>query len=205
MTIYHQIRECPQCAFRFPMLEKRDANCPFCKIATEMVAGPYPEIAAQPSPRTPGHKLEILLDNLRSLHNVGSIFRSSDGAGISHIHLCGMTPTPAHPKLAKTALGAQEEIPWSQHRNGLIRAKELIGQGKQLWALEGGGEPLYETELTSDNIVLELGNEISGIDPAIHELCQKTISIPMQGNKSSLNVAVAFGIAVYNLRFGQCS
>lgn len=148
-------------------------------------------------------RIEALLDNIRSVYNVGSMFRSSDGAGISRLYLCGTTSTPDNPRLAKTALGAQDSVPWSYARNGLETARSLKRTGRRLWALEGGpgSIPLSEVsvELDASPLVLVVGNEVSGVDPAILEICERSVHIPMTGAKSCLNAAVAFGIAVYFL------
>jgi tRNA G18 (ribose-2'-O)-methylase SpoU len=114
-----------------------------------------------------------------------------------------MTPTPKNPRLAKTALSAQENVPWSYGRNALVKARTLLESGARLWALEGGerslplGQALHDLE--GPPIVLVVGNEISGVDPAILEICHRIVHIPMRGVKTSLNASVAFGIAVYTL------
>ena len=150
-----------------------------------------------------GIRIEALLDNIRSLYNVGSMFRSSDGAGVSRLYLCGMTPTPENPRLAKTALGAQDSVPWTYRRNGLMTAVSLKQSGKRLWALEGGpgSVPLSHAlkDLDGPPLVLIVGNEVSGVDPAVLDQCDRIFHIPMTGVKSCLNAAVAFGIAVYAL------
>jgi tRNA G18 (ribose-2'-O)-methylase SpoU len=136
------------------------------------------------------------------------MFRTADGAGLSHMHLVGITATPEHPRLAKAALGAHETMPWTYHRNGPDAAAELRAAGYRLWALERMAEPshqqsLYEATPPPDPLVLIVGNERAGVDPALLALCDGVFSLPMQGEKSSLNVAVAFGIAVYHLRFAE--
>ena len=149
---------------------------------------------------------EALLDNIRSVYNVGNILRSADGVGIRHVHLCGITPTPSNRKLAKTSLGAEHTVAWSYHRNGLAAALSLRESGLRLWALEGGSrsESLFEAigDLRGPPIVLVVGSEISGVDPGILAQCERVLCLPMQGVKTTLNVAVAFGIAVYFLRYG---
>lgn len=152
-------------------------------------------------------QFEVLLDNLRSVYNVGAIFRTSDGAGVRKVHLCGTTPTPDHVRLSKTALGTEQTIPWTYHTNSLIKAQKLGASGRLLWALErtnssssvfAAGKPVAPTE----SIVIVVGNEVAGVDPEILALCDEVLHIPMSGTKESLNVAVAFGIAIYMLRFG---
>jgi 23S rRNA (guanosine2251-2'-O)-methyltransferase len=152
-----------------------------------------------------GPQIETLLDNLRSAFNVGSIFRTSDGAGIRHLHLCGITPTPDHPKVTKTALGAELSIPWTQHWNGFDASVSMKQQGFRVWALEAGqkSQSLFDvlTETQGDPILLVVGNEVSGVDAGILDICDRHIWIPMQGDKNSLNVSVAYGIAAYFLRY----
>lgn len=152
-------------------------------------------------------EIHAFLDNVRSLYNVGSIFRTAEAVGISHLHLCGMTPTPDNPRLAKTAIGAEQMIAWQHHNNGLIAAENLCDQGFALWAIEGGEEamPLFETDVPQDNqrIVLVIGNELAGVDPGILAICERILYIPMGGRKESLNVTVAFGIAAYFLRYPE--
>ncbi|HOI06925.1 MAG TPA: RNA methyltransferase [Deltaproteobacteria bacterium] len=190
--------------FPIPARVERIPKCPLCGSPTEQDGEPYEELQVRSTrPAAPGTRIEALLDNIRSTYNVGSMFRTSDGAGISHIHLCGMTPTPRNPRLAKTALSAQESVPWSYSRNGLATASDLRESGRRLWALEGGSlsRPLGEAlaDLDGPPIVLVVGNEVSGVDPRILSLCHKVVHIPMQGVKTSLNASVAFGIAAYAL------
>jgi len=132
---------------------------------------------------------------------VGSIFRTADGAGLHHLYLCGITPTPENPKVQKTAIGAESTVKWSYHNNALTTAKKLKNQGAQLWGFEGTAQSeAYSPKNLSQvpaSIVIVLGNEISGIDPGVLELCDRIIWIPMHGEKESLNVATAFGIAAY--------
>ena len=141
---------------------------------------------------------------MRSVFNVGSMFRSGDGAGLQHIYLCGISPTPEHPAIDKTALGAQHTVPWSQHNDGARLAQTLRGQGKRLWALEGVADatPLFDAAAerpVNEELVLVLGHEVTGIDPGILEHCERCVYIPMRGHKDSLNVATAMGIAAYAL------
>lgn len=204
----YQIRQCVNeaCRFRFPALASTGERCPQCGAFTAVVATPIAKRdTAASHPTNPLH-LELLLDNIRSLYNVGAIFRTADGAGVRHLHLCGMTATPAHPKLAKTALGADSQMAWSYSRNGVETAVSLQKQGYQLWALEDapGAQPLFQTKVVADGpaVLLVVGNENVGVDPTILALCEQVLALPMQGIKDSLNVAIACGIALYYLRFG---
>ena len=206
----HQIRQCtnPDCQFRFPVIPGQPGAecCPNCGTKTAVAEESFPNLKPEAHNLSPnGPEVEVLLDNIRSTFNVGSMFRTADGSRIRHVHLCGITPTPQHPKIAKTGLGAEFSIPWSRHLNGLTAAKTLKERGYRLWALEGGdqAESLFNTrnDLLGPPILLVVGNEVSGVDPGILNLCEKTLWIPMQGIKRSLNVAVAFGIAAYYLRY----
>ena len=135
--------------------------------------------------------------------NVGAIFRTSDGAGISKVHLCGITPPPTHHKVHKTALGAETRIAYEKHPNTLELVQKLKEAGKRIWALEktDASIPINQVklEINDPETVLVVGNEVIGIDPDVLEICDCQMHIPMAGIKNSLNVAVAFGIAVYNL------
>lgn len=203
------VLQCRACDFRFPvwLTRPQPPHCPHCRAPQLHLITPYPAHTVHKTPLpTTVTPLITLVDNIRSTHNVGSIFRTADGAGIQHLHLCGITPTPEHPKLGKTALGAESSVKWSYHKNGLDAAADLQSQGYQLWAIEGGGraQTLFEASLPApaQPLALVIGNELAGIDPDILTHCDKVWAIPMQGHKRSLNVAVAFGIAVYWLRWG---
>lgn len=208
-VIRHQVRVCMNraCGLRYPVMERepRYLLCPQCGSATDSAVDRYEEHKApriNPSPGSP--RIEVLLDNIRSVYNVGSVFRTADGAGVSHLHLCGITPTPDNPRLRKTALGADEVIPWSYCRNGRKAAETLMSKGYLLWALEGGRRSILihdaSPRMDGRPLVLVIGNEVCGVDPGILELCERVVGIPMQGVKTSLNTAVALGIAVYALR-----
>lgn len=202
-----QIYQClqPDCRLRFPAeVDDNHANrCPHCQAPTQVVTPVFRSSPLlTPSPSFP---LAALLDNIRSIHNVGSMFRTADGAGLQHLYVCGITASPMHPKLAKAALGAQETVSWSQHNNGLETAVSLKQQGHQLWALEADtrATSLFTADLHLPDkpIVLIVGNEKAGIDPAILDECHRIVALPMHGHKHSLNAAVAFGIAAYHLRY----
>jgi len=192
-----------QCRFRFPVTdERRSGNrCPRCGAATILAAHSL-QFGNRVTRRTAVvPTVCALLDNIRSVYNVGSMFRTADGAGISHLYLCGITPAPGHPRLAKTSLGAEQNVLWSSHHNGVDTAVALVRQGFRLWALESSdnASSLFDAPPIQDGppIVLVVGNEISGVDPGILAQCERTLALPMQGRKQSLNVAVAFGIAAY--------
>lgn len=189
------------------------ADCPICGAPTQFVDAAYESHEVR-RPRAPaGPPVEALLDNVRSLRNVGSMFRTADGAGVTHLHLGGFTPTPAHPKLAKTSLGAERSVAWSHHPDPARAAEALADAGNRLWAIEGGPRARDLFDLVADPelglgprsapVVLVFGHEVSGVDPRIVACCEQVARIPMAGVKGSLNVSVAFGIAVYLLRHGR--
>ncbi len=152
-------------------------------------------------------RVEALLDSIRSTFNVGSMFRTADGAGLSHLHLCGLTPSPENPKVQKTALGAENSIPWTYYRNSMDAAHLGQSRGMRLWAVEigQGSESLFDAMKSVDSrpILLIVGNEVSGVDSGLLDLCEKKVWVPMQGYKRSLNVAIAFSILVYFLRYSS--
>ena len=143
--------------------------------------------------------LSILLDNVRSALNVGSILRTCDGIGVDHVYLCGITATPDNPKLRKTALSTEMNSNWSYHLNALDEIVHLKEQGHLIWSLEraDGSISIQDVlgSLPDEPILLVAGNELAGVDPAILALSDRLIHLPMQGQKGSYNVAVAVGIA----------
>jgi 23S rRNA (guanosine2251-2'-O)-methyltransferase len=205
-----KIRHCqrPRCRFRFPVTAENEdvENCPKCGGPTRLIEmAPLDLGAPVPAIAPPGPPVEVLLDNIRSTFNVGSIFRTAEGAGVQHLFLCGITPTPDHPKIGKTALGAEQTVSWSQHWDALEILTERKEKGYRIWALEGGSDSssLFDCEAHFSGlpVLLVIGNEVTGIDREILPLCDLVLSIPMMGTKRSLNVATAFGIAVYTIRF----
>ncbi len=195
------------CGFRFPapLSAHRARWCPKCGAPTLAATPCQPSGQASESLPPRGVQVEALLDNLRSAYNVGAIFRSADAAGVRRLHLCGITPTPEQPAVAKTGLGAQVKQPWIYHLNSLQTVEELKRQGCLIWALETGRRsmPLFSAPLPDPEriIVLVIGNEVTGVDPVVLALCDRIVSLPMAGSKESINVAVAFGVAAYVLRY----
>ena len=149
-------------------------------------------------PRMP---VTAILDNLRSAHNVGSAFRTSDGVGLGELLLCGYTPTPPHRHLSKTSLGAEEIVPWRHFDSVEDAISHARANDCQIIGMEvrEGTVPLDEISLNFP-VALVFGNEAEGLSPETCEQCDVIAHLPMHGHKSSLNVSVAFGIAVYELR-----
>jgi len=156
-----------------------------------------PREAIPPIPRQPLH---VVLDNLRSAFNVGSIFRTADAGAVAHIHLCGMSAHPPHAKLEKTALGAFDYVPWTYYE----RNRECLD------ALDAQGIPVVAIEVTEEAIpfprfdwprpvAIVLGNEVNGVNYRVLRRCRAVVKIPMMGYKNSINVATAFGIILYDI------
>jgi len=152
----------------------------------------------------------VLLDNIRSAWNVGSILRSADGFGFSHAYLCGITPTPEHEAVTKTSLGAEASVLWSYHKDAVKVVRDLKEENWKVYGLEqdaraiviNGAISLAPRKAIGASIQREMlivGNEVTGVDPELLDRCDKLLYIPMRGEKKSFNVAVAFGIAAYPL------
>lgn len=143
----------------------------------------------------------LLAHNIRSLWNVGALFRSSDAFGISHVFLTGYTACPPRKEISKTALGAEEWIPWSYEKGPFAVIERLRAEGRSIIALEltGKSAPLWE-DATDGPVCLVLGHEVLGVSDELLTACDRAVHIPMQGKKSSLNVSVACGIALYELQ-----
>jgi len=141
-----------------------------------------------------------VLDNIRSLHNVGAIFRTADAAGVNKLYLCGMTGAPPRHEIRKAALGAEETVPWeyfSQTSETLVKLKSA---GYFLLALESAPASMDYRRVTYQfPLALVIGHEFNGVAPETLQQCDAVISLPMRGKKDSLNVAVAFGIAAYEI------
>ena len=141
-----------------------------------------------------------VLDNVRSLYNVGSIFRTADAAGIARLYLCGITASPPHPSIRKTALGADERVPYEHHRNAHATVARLRMSGYRIAAIETGAHSidLFDWQPAFPLAVL-FGNEVDGVSQPLLDLADATIAIPMHGIKRSLNVSTAAGIVFYEL------
>ena len=143
----------------------------------------------------------VLVDNVRSLYNVGSIFRTSDGAMIQKLILAGFTPYPPRKEIEKTALGSTKSVPWEYFKDPVEALQSLKAQGYKICCLElmDKSIPYYEISLSHFPLCVVIGNEITGVSKDIIEQCDLGLEIPMFGVKQSLNVAVAYGIALFEL------
>lgn len=181
-------------------------RCPRCLGRTEVVRkrllSPPEGCARKLSGKI--RQVDALLDNVRSALNVGSIFRTAEGLGVHHIYLGGITPTPESPSVRKASLGADRSLSWSHHPNGLYLIGALKKRRYRICVLEHlptsqalGAAPIARKP--SSRLLLVVGNEVTGVDPAILELADDLVCIPMSGQKVSLNVGAAFAIAVYSV------
>lgn len=150
----------------------------------------------------------VVLDNLRSVHNVGSIFRTANAVGIEKIYLCGTTPTPLDNKgerrkdFAKVALGAEDTVAWEYIEDTLACVKKLKEENYFIIALEQGEKAVDYKEVSvagKEKIAFVVGAEVVGVSKDVIEQSDVVAEIPMLGTKESLNVTIAFGVAVYRI------
>lgn len=150
-----------------------------------------------PVTRNPVH---IVLDNIRSAFNVGSIFRTADAGAVAHLHLCGMTAYPPNRKLAKTALGAMDYVPWTHRKDTVETLDTLKAEGILCVAVETAPGAVAHTEMAwPQPVAIVFGNEVTGIGPDVLQRCDRTVQIPMAGHKNTINVATAFGIVLFEI------
>lgn len=151
-------------------------------------------------------KAVLILDNIRSQYNVGSIFRTADGAGVSKIYLCGTTPTPLDrfnrevKEIAKTALGAEKSVTWEYTKTTLLVVRKLKKEGYKIIAIEQSKDSVdYKKVKPKGPTAFVIGNEVEGVSKSILKLCDIVAEIPMKGAKESLNASVATGIALFRI------
>jgi 23S rRNA (guanosine2251-2'-O)-methyltransferase len=224
----YQILLCNSCGLRYPHVQGQSfgTRCPICMGETRVILSR--ELILEPSPTRPlgtlpkhdeenlvensnssvvfgegrGGAITVLLDNIRSAWNVGSILRSADGFGFDHAYLCGITPTPENEAVAKTSLGAEDSVTWSYHKDAVKLVNGLKKEGWKILGLEEderAKELIQNAEGGMQNTLLIVGNEVTGVDPGLLDLCDEIFYIPMRGEKKSFNVGIAFGIAAYAL------
>ena len=144
----------------------------------------------------------IVLDNVRSMHNVGSAFRTGDAFAIEKIILCGITATPPHREIEKTALGATQSVDWEHYQDTTEAVKALKEQGYKICAVEQASDStaLQDFKINpEEKIALVFGNEVHGVDEDVIELVDGCIEIPQFGTKHSFNVSVTIGIVLWDL------
>jgi rRNA methylases len=150
--------------------------------------------------------LVVVLDNVRSLNNVGSVFRTSDAFTVESVYLCGITACPPHAEIHKTALGAEDTVDWTYFENTLDAVGKLRKNNYTICAIEQaeGSVMLDELQLEVGKYAVILGNEVKGVQQSVIDSCDLCIEIPQFGTKHSLNVSVTAGIVIWDF-FKQLS
>ena len=147
--------------------------------------------------------LVVVMDNIRSMHNVGSVFRTSDAFLISGICLCGYTPQPPHRDIHKTALGATESVDWVYYENTFDAVTALKEQGYKVFAIEQtqGSISLeqFRANVNNETLAFVFGNEVEGVSDEVLAICDGAIEIPQYGMKHSLNISVAAAIVLWEM------
>jgi len=142
----------------------------------------------------------VLLDNVRSMYNVGAFFRAADGVGLEKICLCGITAHPPKKAISKTALGAEEVVPWEHNWDAVAAAHKLRSNGFQIVAIETSSQAVDLFDwLPKFPVCVAFGHEVDGLRPDLLNIADAHVRIPMLGKKESLNVATAAGIVFYEL------
>lgn len=202
-----EVRVCQSCGLRYPLTVGHSfgVRCPHCLGETLAVLSKQigAEGASKEEDGNEKAMKAVLVDNIRSAWNVGSILRSADGFGFGHAYLCGITPTPEVDAVRKTALGADEFVTWSHHKDAVKLVTGLKLEGWKVFALEEDQRAVpisrFSNLQSTSPFVLMLGSEVTGVDPELLELADEIFYIPMHGQKRSFNVAVAFGVAGFSM------
>ncbi len=164
---------------------------------------PEPHFAGIPlgdQPPLPRYPIHVVLDNIRSAYNVGSMFRTGDACAVEHIHLCGMSAHPPHPKLEKTALGAHEYVPWTYYERTTRVLEALRECGVTVVAVEVTPDAVAHTAFDWPRpVAVVFGNEVTGINDRVLRRCDAAVQLPMLGYKNCVNVATAFGVVLYEI------
>lgn len=148
------------------------------------------------------HRLVVVLDNIRSMHNVGSVFRTADAFLVEAICLCGYTPQPPHRDIHKTALGATETVDWIYSSTTIEAVQQLKEKGYRVFAVEQAVGSISLEHFNMDKLLptaIVFGNEVEGVDAEVLKICDGCIEIPQYGMKHSLNVSVAAGIVLWEM------
>lgn len=143
----------------------------------------------------------VVLDNIRSTYNVGSVFRTADAFRLEKIYLCGITSIPPHPEIHKTALGAEESVDWEYSKSTLEVVDKLKLQGYRVYAVEQaqGSTMLNDFNPSDDKLAIVMGNEVKGVQQEVINHSDGCLEIPQYGTKHSLNVSVTTGIVIWDL------
>ncbi len=146
--------------------------------------------------------LIVVLDNIRSLNNIGSVFRTSDAFLIEAIYLCGITATPPNVEIHKTALGAEDSVSWSYFKETTEAVSSLKENGYMVYAIEQVENSISLDEISLDKskkYAVVLGNEVKGVQQSVVDMCDNSIEIPQFGTKHSLNISVTAGIVIWDV------
>ena len=185
-----------------PADDHRRDQCPLCEAPTEVV-GQYPSVPPHlPAGSTSNTVIVGVLDSIRSALNVGTMLRSADGASIDHVYLCGLTAEADHPKVIKTALGANESVPTTSYKDISDCLATLRSDGFEVWAIDATAASRALESVTSlpAKVAFVVGNELAGVDPLVLADADRHVHLRMFGQKSTINVGVAFGTVAYWLR-----
>lgn len=158
---------------------------------------------ADPAYLSTAAQITVVADNLRSVFNVGSLFRVCECLAIGELILCGISPDPSHPNMEKTALGTCSKVKWNKADSCVEAVRNLRDKGNRIYALETAepSKSVFEAEFSLP-MALVAGNEALGIDPCVLKLCDEIVHLPVLGWKNSLNVSVATSVALYQILFG---
>ena len=146
--------------------------------------------------------LTVVLDNVRSQNNIGSVFRTADAFRVEHIALCGICSTPPHREIHKTALGAEDSVEWSYHEDTAECIRHLKERGYKVFAVEQVDDSVKlnsEIEIQNSKLAIVFGNEIEGVQESLLPLCDGSLEIPQYGTKHSLNVSCAAAIVIWEM------
>ena len=174
----------------------------FTKNQRQWVARPLTEESIRVFKEAEKLPLVVVLDNIRSLHNIGSVFRTSDAFRIECIYLCGITATPPHAEMHKTALGAEFTVDWKYVNNTVEAVDNLKNEGYTVYSVEQAEGSIMLNELTLDKnrkYAIVMGNEVKGVQQEVIDHSHGCIEIPQYGTKHSLNVSVTAGIVIWDL------
>lgn len=147
------------------------------------------------------NRIIIILDDVRSMHNVGATFRTCDAFNIEAIYLCGYTPVPPHRDIHKTALGATETVKWAHFPNTIAAVTTAQQAGYKICAIEQvhSSTPLNEYKWHGDKIALVFGNEVEGVSDEVLKIADNCLEIPQWGSKHSLNISVSVGVVLWEM------
>lgn len=168
------------------------------KLRTEEI----PRLSEEEFKQVKKYPVCIVLDNIRSHHNVGSFFRTADAFCFENLILCGITGTPPHRDIRKTALGATETVDWTYEENSIETVKNLKADGYYLISIEitENSTPMQDFKLPANKkIALIFGNEVKGVEQEIIDMCDMVLEIPQEGTKHSLNVSISGGICMWEV------